>query len=118
MRCFMATAEECRLALENLTGRIAEMDQEDREAYLVDRVISCKLSDLGVTFVTKIGPDGASPVREANGSEPPAQVRFTAKSDDLVAIARDPVSIGRAWLTGRLKVEASIWDILRLRKIL
>ena len=114
----MATAEECRQALESLTGRIAEMDPEDRQAYLVERVISCKISDLGVTFVTKIGPDGGSPVREANGSDPPAQVRFTAKSDDLVAIADDPGSIGRAWLTGRLKVEASIWDILRLRKIL
>lgn len=118
MRCFMATAEECRQALEDLTGRIAEMDEADRQAHLVDRVISCKISDLGVTFVTRIGPDGATPVVEANGSEPPAQVRFTAKSDDLIAIAADPVSIGRAWLTGRLKVEASIWDILRLRKIL
>jgi hypothetical protein len=114
----MATAEECRLALESLTARIAEMDPADRQAHLVERVISCKIPDLGVTFVTKLGPDGASPVREANGSEPPAQVRFTAKSDDLVAIAGDPGSIGRAWLSGRLKVEASIWDILRLRKIL
>ena len=118
MRCFVATAEECRLALEDLTGRIAEMDPADREAHLVERVISCKISDLGVTFLTKLGPNGASPVREANGSEPPAQVRFTAKSDDMVAIASDPASIGRAWLTGRLKVEASIWDLLRLRKIL
>ena len=118
MRCFMATAEECRLALERLVGQIADMDPADRDAYLVERVISCKISDLGVTFLTKLSPDGASPVREANGSEPPAQVRFTAKSDDLVAIASDPGSIGRAWLTGRLKVEASIWDILRLRKIL
>jgi predicted lipid carrier protein YhbT len=114
----MATAEECRQALEDLTGRIAEMDEADRQAYLVDRLISCKVSDLGVTFVTKIGPGGGTPVREANGSEAPAQVRFTAKSDDLVAIAADPTSIGRAWLTGRLKVEASIWDILRLRKVL
>ena len=63
----MATAEECRQALEDLTGRIAEMDAEDREAHLVDRVISCTVSDLGVTFVTRIGPDGASPVKEANG---------------------------------------------------
>ena len=118
MRCFMATAEECRQALEDLTGRIAEMDEADRQAHLVDRVISCKISDLGVTFVTRIGPDGATPVREANGSEAPAQVRFTAKSDDLIAIAADPASIARAWLSGRLKVEASIWDILRLRKIL
>ena len=114
----MATAEECRQALEDLTGRIAEMDPEDREAHLVDRVISCTVSDLGVTFVTRIGPDGASPVKEANGSEEPVQVRFTAKSDDLIDIASDPGSIARAWLTVRLKVEASIWDILRLRKIL
>jgi predicted lipid carrier protein YhbT len=114
----MATAEECRLALESLLGRIAEMDPADREAHLVERVISCRVPDLGMTFVTKLGPDGSSPVREANGSEPPAQVRFTAKSDDLVAIARDPGSFGRAWLSGRLKVDASIWDILRLRKIL
>jgi predicted lipid carrier protein YhbT len=118
MRCFMATAEECRQALENLTARIAEMDEADRQAHLVDRVISCKVSDLGVTFVTRLSPDGASPVREANGSEAPAPVRFTAKSDDLIAIAADPASIGRAWLTGRLKVEASIWDLLRLRKVL
>ena len=113
----MATAEECRQALEDLTGRIAEMDPEDRQAHLVDRVISCKVSDLGVTFVTRLGPDGATPVREANGSEA-VQVRFTAKSDDLIAIADDPGSIGRAWLSGRLKVEASIWDLLRLRKVL
>jgi len=114
----MATAEECRQALERLTGRIAEMDPADRQAHLVDRLISCKVSDLGVTFVTRLGPGGASPVVEANGSEAPAQVRFTAKSDDLIAIADDPGSIGRAWLGGRLKVEASIWDLLRLRKVL
>lgn len=114
----MATAEECRQALENLVGRIAEMDEADRQAHLVDRVISCTVSDLGVTFVTRIGPDGATPVEVANGPDAPVQVRFTAKGDDLIAIAGDPGSIARAWLTGRLKVEASIWDILRLRKVL
>ena len=114
----MATAEECRQALERLTGRIQEMDPADRSAYLVDRVISCKVSDLGVTFVTRLGPDGASPVTVANGSDGQAQVRFTTKSDDLLALADDPGSIGRAWLTGRLKVEASIFDLLRLRKVL
>ena len=114
----MATAEECRQALERLTGQIQEMDQADREAYLVDRVISCKVSDVGVTFVTSLGPNGASPVTVANGSDGPAQVRFTTKSDVLLALADDPGSIGRAWLTGRLKVEASIFDLLRLRKVL
>ena len=114
----MATAEECRQALESLTGRIQEMDPADRAAYLVDRDISCKVSDLGVTFVTHLGPDGASPVTIANGADPQVQVKFTTKSDDLLALAADPASIGKAWITGRLKVEASIFDILRLRKAL
>ena len=114
----MATAEECRQALESLVGRIKEMDPADRAAYLVDRDISCKVSDLGVTFLTHLGPDGASPVTVANGSDPPAQVRFSVKSDDLVAIADDPGLFIRFWLTGRLKIEASLGDLLRLRKIL
>ena len=114
----MATAEECRQALVDLTGRLSEMDPADRATYLVDRDISCTIADLGVTFVTHLGPDGAGPVTVANGSGVHAQVRFTAKSDDLLAIAEDPASIPRAWLTGRLKIEASIPDLFRLRKLL
>jgi predicted lipid carrier protein YhbT len=114
----MATAEECRQALESLTGRIQEMDPADREAHLVDRVISCTVDDLGVTFVTRLGPDGASPVTVVQNLDGQAQVKFTTKSDDLIALADDPGSIGRAWITGRLKVDASIWDLLRLRKLL
>ena len=114
----MATAEECRLALEKLTARIADMDPKDREAFLADRAISCTVTDLGVTFLTHLRPDGASPVTVANGSDGPAQVRFSLKSDDLVAIADDPGLFIRYWLTGRLKIEASLGDLLRLRKIL
>lgn len=114
----MATPEECRQALDSLTGRILELSPEERAAHLVDRQVSCRVTDLGVTFVTGIGPDGAAPVREANGSDGRAQIRLTARSDDLVALAADPGSFGRAWLTGRLKIEASIGDLLRLRKLL
>jgi predicted lipid carrier protein YhbT len=114
----MATAEECRKALESLTGRLSEMDPEDRAAHLVDRVLSCRVTDLGITFLTRLGPQGAGPVTEATEGQPAAQVKFTTKSDDLVAIAEDPRSLARAWLTGRVKVEASIFDLLRLRKLL
>ncbi len=114
----MATAEECRQALEKLTAQIADMDPKDREAFLADRAISCTVTDLGVTFLTHLRPDGASPVTVANGSEGPAEVRFSVKGDDLVAIADDPGLFIRYWLTGRLKIEASLGDLLRLRKIL
>jgi predicted lipid carrier protein YhbT len=113
----MATAEECRAALQRLTARISELDAEDRAAHLADRTLSCHVSDLGVTFVTRLGPDGASPVREAEPAEQPAQVRFSASSDEVVAIADDPGTFLRAWVGGRLKVQGSLLDLLRLRKL-
>jgi predicted lipid carrier protein YhbT len=106
------------MALESLTGRILDMNPADRATHLVDRAVSCKVDDLGVTFITRLGPDGATPVTVANGSDGQAQVRLTTKSDDLLAIAEDPGSFGRAWLTGRLKIEASVLDLFRLRKLL
>jgi predicted lipid carrier protein YhbT len=113
----MATAEQCRTALESLTARIAHLDGDNR-AYLADRTLSLRVSDLGITFVTQLSPEGAGPITQAANGAAPAQVRFTAKSDDVVAIAADPGSFARAWLTGRLKVEGSIFDLLRLRKLM
>ncbi|MBO0774958.1 MAG: hypothetical protein J2P34_01480 [Actinobacteria bacterium] len=114
----MATAEECRAALEKLTARIAELDPERRAAHLADRAISCEVPDLGVTFITHLTPEGASPVTEVNGSGAQAQIKFIAKSDDLLAVAADLGTFARAWLTGRVKVQASVSDLLRLRKLL
>lgn len=114
----MATAEECRKALEGLTARISEMDPGDRAAQLVDRTLSCEVPDLGLTFVTRLGPDGAEPVRVAAEGEKPAQVRFVANSDVIVSVSNDPGSFARAWLGGRLKVHANVFDLLRLRKLM
>jgi hypothetical protein len=114
----MATADECRKALETLLERITQMDPADRAANFPERTMSCRVPDLGLLFATRIGPHGADPVEEAAPDSPPAQVRFIANSDDLVAIAADPASFARAWLTGKLKVEASLLDLLRLRKFL
>lgn len=113
----MATAEECRTALEHLTGRIADMDAKDREAHLLNRTLSCRVPDLGITFMTRLSPDGAEQIGVADDSTPPAQVRFTADSDTVVAIAGDPGSFLRAWLTGKLKVHGNPLDLLHLRRL-
>ena len=114
----MRTAEDCRKALESLTARIADLDPADRAAHFPERTMSCRVPDLHLLFVTRVGPHGAAPVTEAAPGDKPAQVRFTANSDDLVWIADDPARFARAWLTGRLKVEASLMDLFRLRKFL
>jgi hypothetical protein len=114
----MATAEECRAALESLTGRIAELDAQDRARKVLDRTMSLRVPDLGITFVTRIGPDGAEPVRQAENGAKPAQVRFTADSNVVVSVAADPGSFMKAWLSGKLKVQGSVLDLLHLRKLL
>ena len=114
----MATVEECRKALEVLAGRISELDADARAAQLADRSMSVTVTDLGVTFVTQLGTDGAGPVTEAAAGAERANVRFRTQSDELIAIAADPRRFARAWLTGRVKVDASLSDLLRLRKLL
>ena len=114
----MATAEECRTALEALAGRLFEVDPKKRAAILADRSLSATVTDLGVTFVTKLGPDAAGPVTEAGPGDPAAQVRFSTSSDELMAISGDPKRFLRSWLTGKVKVDASLGDLIRLRKLL
>jgi hypothetical protein len=114
----MATAEECRKAFEKLTGRLAELDPKDRDAFFNGRSFSCRVTDLDATFVTRFGPHGAEPVHEAGPAEQPADVRLTATSDVVQELSDDLGSFPRAWITGRVKVQASVRDLFRLRKLL
>ena len=116
----MASAEECREALQALTNRLGEMDPQARASYFSNRSFSCHVTDLGVTFVTRITEHGAEPVKEAapDEPEPPADIRLTGNSDDVIALSATPANIARMWLSGRVKVQASMRDLLALRKLL
>ena len=113
----MTTAEECRAAPQKPAGRLLEMSPAQRDQYLCHRTISVTIPDLGVTFVSVLGT-GDDPVREASPGAPPADIRMTAKSDEVVALAEQPMNIARAWMTGRIKIEASMKDLFRLRRLL
>jgi len=113
----MASAEDCREALQKLAGRLGELSPADREAYFGDRTISVTIPDLGVTFETRLGT-GDDPVREVGPGAPPADIRLTASSDEVIALSQSPMNIARAWVAGRVKVEASMKDLFRLRKLL
>jgi len=114
----MATAEECREALQALTNRLGEMPEQDRSSYFSNRSFSCHVTDLGITFVTRITEQGAEPVKEAAPDEPPADIRLAGTSDDVVALAATPANIARMWMSGRVKIQASIRDLLALRRLL
>jgi len=57
-------------------------------------------------------------VKEAAPDEPPADIRLTGNSDDVISLSATPANIARMWLSGRVKVQASMRDLLALRKLL
>jgi SCP-2 sterol transfer family len=113
----MTSAEECRAALQKLAGRLGELTPAEREEYFGNRSISVTIPDLGVTFVSVLGA-GDDPVREAAPGEPPAAIKLTADSAQVLALCEQPMNIARAWMARKVKIEASMKDLLRLRRLL
>ena len=113
----MHSAEECRTALQKLAGRLSELSPAEREQYFGNRTISVTIPDLGITYVSVLG-SGDDPVHEATPADPHADIRLTANSDEVVALAEQPMNIARAWISGRVKIDASMKDLFRLRRLL
>lgn len=113
----MATVEETRTALERIAGRLTEVDADELAKHVVERTISCRVPDLDLVFRTRIHQGGLDEFQIVDGPDG-AQVRLTVNSDDLVALARDELRVSKAWASGRLKVEAALGDLLRLRRML
>ncbi|GAA3100687.1 SCP2 sterol-binding domain-containing protein [Streptosporangium carneum] len=115
----MATVEECRVALRKLGEQFDELDQASRAKHVVERSISCHISDLGVTFYGRIHHGGLGPFADLPPTDGrPANVKLTIGSDDLIALVNGELDMGRAVFGGRVKVDASFGDLLRLRKLL
>ena len=114
----MASAQECRDALDKLAGRLTEMSPKDRASYFGNRSMSVEVTDLGITFLTRFTDTGVDPIREAVPDDPPADIRLAAVSDDVLHLAESPANIARMWVSGKVKVHASMRDLLSLRKLL
>ncbi len=108
----MATQEQCREALDRLAQRI---DGGGGSSF--DRTLSCAVPDLGVTFRGRLRSGRVEDITTDPVGDK-AQIRFTASSDDLVDIAAGKLSAGSAYSSGRLRVEAGVFDLLKLKSML
>ncbi len=106
---------ECQQALDDLAQRMAGVDRGARQRH-PDRTLQCTVTDLGTTFWGRLA-DGVL-VDLTTQAQPPAQIRLAVTSDDLVALTQGRLSFATAWATGRLRVDAGVRDLLRLRSLL
>ena len=112
----MATMDECLTALKGVLGDIAA----NPAAEGLDRSVSCRLTDLDEVVVGRLAGGAIRDLHVLpHGPEvPKADIRLTMASDDLVALTDGQLSFAPAWATGRVKLEAGLRDLLRLRKML
>ena len=113
----MANEEDCRAALGRVAARVSEVDADRFAEHVVERTISCRIPDLGLAYRTRLHRGGLDPF-QPDGDPGTAQVRLTVDSGDLIALSHDELNPAKAWAAGRLKIEASVLDLLRLRKLL
>ena len=115
----MASVDECDEALRSLAERLAAVDADTRSRYLLTRTVSCRLPDLGVVFLATLDEDGLRDIRcTPSADKSDAQVRLATTSDDLLALVAGRLHVPAAWASGRLKIEASVLDLLKLRSLL
>ncbi|GAA0730390.1 SCP2 sterol-binding domain-containing protein [Dactylosporangium roseum] len=112
----MATVEECRVALEKLAAKLAANAVAAREKLDFDRSLACRITDLGIAFHGQLQNGQITDL--AVGDDPRAKIKLTSTSDDLVALVDGQLNAMSAWTSGRIKIEAGVFDLLKLRKLL
>lgn len=115
----MATLDQCRAALDRLAQNLSSADGNVRSAAALDRSLSCRITDLDVTFVGRLADGTIQDLTSVPGPPPgKAEIRLTMAGDDLVALVDGQLNFARAWGSGRVKLEAGLRDLLRLRTLL
>ena len=110
----MATVEECEQALTQLADRLATNDSARRKVSF-DRSLSCTIRDLGVIFAGRLKDGQLVDIQQSSNKE--AQVRLDLSSDDLIALVEGRLKMPSAWATKRVRIDASIRDVIKLRSI-
>ena len=112
----MATQDECQGAIETLLGRLGEVDPTVRKSKLPDRTIGVQILDLDLTFLGDLKDGEIFNVRVDEGGVKP-QIRIVCNSDDLILMTDGELGFAHAWATGRVRLDAGIRDLIRMRNL-
>ncbi|MCW2585184.1 MAG: hypothetical protein JWN55_700 [Frankiales bacterium] len=112
----MASEADCDKAFRSLVDLLARVDPDVRKKYVLERTVSCRVTDLGVTWSARLCDEGLVDVTTEDDGK--AQIRLSVGSDDLLALVEGRQAFPSAFATGKLRVQASPMDMLRLTALL
>ena len=111
----MATVADCEQALHELADRLSTANGSAKQHTALDRTLSCTIRDLGVVFTGHLLDGELIDIKQA--SSPEAQIRMAMSSDDLLKLVAGELHMASAWAGGRVRIDAGLRDLLRLRTV-
>jgi hypothetical protein len=108
----VATKAEVERQLGVLLARLDGNEASVRSAIPTRKVLRCLVPDLGAAWYSVVEHGHVSPPSEH------ADITLRVGSDDLVDLVEGRISFLSAFSSGKVKVDASIVDLLRLRSLL
>jgi hypothetical protein len=111
----MATVAECEQAFATLAERLSAADPDVRRRNSFDRTISCRLTDLDIVFAGRLHGGLLTDIRQVEDAF--AQVKLAMSSDDLIKLVDQRLNLASAWTSGRVKIDARVFDLIKLRSV-
>lgn len=112
----MATVEEVEEVLGHLLGRLHTLDASTRSLLPARRTIEARCPDLDLVRWAEWRQGDLHVV-----AQPPtgrADIRISVASDDLMRLHRGELTFARAYAANRVRLDASMTDLIRLRAVL
>ena len=113
----VASLDDCREVVHELADKLGTVDPDARKKHIPDRTLQLTLLDLDVSFRGRLHDGELIDIQESEDTSKP-NVRLVMTSDDLIALTNGELNFAHAWATGRIRLDASLRDLLRLRKLM
>lgn len=110
----VATNTDVERSLKALVKTLANASPDPDS--IPDRTILCVCTDINAAYWAELK---SARLKGLTLAEPgrPADVRITARSDDLIALIEGRLNAGVAFLTGKVRVDATARDMMMLRRL-
>ncbi len=112
----MASIDEVEQVLAELLTRLETIDESSRALLPSARVIEARCPDLDLVRFARWQRGTITLLDDVPPRRP--DIRISVRSDDLLAIASGELPFARAFAANKIRLDASMTDLLRLRAVL
>ena len=111
----MASQEDCLAAILEVVERFNAHEAGKKRERVPERSVGCTILDLDVTYRALLRDGFIVGVAESEVHE--ADIRLLCSSDDLVGMVNRELNFAHLYSSGRVRIDASFRDLIRLRSL-